>query len=340
MRLGTYRRVASQQPRAWRFVLPLLLLVALAGCSNRTGGGNPFLAADRVPPPSTRALPAGAVQPYYQGQPLPVTPQAFPQQPVTQQPVTQQPFTPAPIGPAGVAPGAGYAPAASPQLGPPVGFPQGAYQATPQPTFATQAFSASGRVTQAGVEPPVGVPSDNLAARVAPPPVMPIPAASLGPAQPVPAAYAPAASLSQSQTWAVQPVAYHQLAPQAQPAAPPFSPAPQTSDGLPWNSGSAPRPAAVAAPATALAPAARPSAFAAPPPRIRLQGYPAPQLQPVAADARANIGRVQITELPPHQSQPHQPQPHQPPTLPTASAASAGYDDGFRPRRVGGLSQN
>jgi hypothetical protein len=50
----------------------LVVLVAAAGCKNSsTGTFNPFPAAARVPPPSTRVLAPGASQPYYPGDPLP-----------------------------------------------------------------------------------------------------------------------------------------------------------------------------------------------------------------------------------------------------------------------------
>lgn len=43
------------------------------GCRSTSSGiGNPFLAPDRVAPPSTRAIAPGQAQPYYQGDPLPV----------------------------------------------------------------------------------------------------------------------------------------------------------------------------------------------------------------------------------------------------------------------------
>ena len=52
----------------------IALALGVAGCRSSSSGiaGNPFLAPDRVPPPSTRALLPGQAQPYYQGDPLPV----------------------------------------------------------------------------------------------------------------------------------------------------------------------------------------------------------------------------------------------------------------------------
>jgi hypothetical protein len=48
-------------------------LLAASGCKSTSSGvNNPFLAPDRVAPPSTRVLAPGQAQPYYQGDPLPV----------------------------------------------------------------------------------------------------------------------------------------------------------------------------------------------------------------------------------------------------------------------------
>ncbi len=45
----------------------------VGGCRNQSGGmANPFLAPNRVPPPSTRMIAPGTAQPYYPGDPLPV----------------------------------------------------------------------------------------------------------------------------------------------------------------------------------------------------------------------------------------------------------------------------
>jgi hypothetical protein len=55
--------------------IALALISSASGCKNQQTAGiaNPFLAPNRVPPPSTRALLPGQAQPYYQGDPLPVT---------------------------------------------------------------------------------------------------------------------------------------------------------------------------------------------------------------------------------------------------------------------------
>jgi hypothetical protein len=55
-----------------QFVGVLTAAAALAGCRNQTGGiTNPFITADKVPPPQTRVLAPGTAQPYYQGDPIP-----------------------------------------------------------------------------------------------------------------------------------------------------------------------------------------------------------------------------------------------------------------------------
>jgi hypothetical protein len=53
-------------------------LVGAGGCSHKTGMSNPFLAPDRVSPPSTRVIAPGTALPYYQGDPLPVMQSAAP----------------------------------------------------------------------------------------------------------------------------------------------------------------------------------------------------------------------------------------------------------------------
>jgi hypothetical protein len=57
----------------WRLACALVILTTAAGCKNQTSGQftNPFLTADRVPPPSTRVLAPGTAQPYYPGDPAP-----------------------------------------------------------------------------------------------------------------------------------------------------------------------------------------------------------------------------------------------------------------------------
>jgi hypothetical protein len=54
-------------------ICALFVAILATGCrSTSSGVNNPFLAPDRVAPPSTRVLAPGQAQPYYQGDPLPV----------------------------------------------------------------------------------------------------------------------------------------------------------------------------------------------------------------------------------------------------------------------------
>ncbi len=59
--------------------LALSLLAMLCGCRTQTASlTNPFLAPDRVPPPTTRTLVPGTAQPYYPGDSLPNSPVVVP----------------------------------------------------------------------------------------------------------------------------------------------------------------------------------------------------------------------------------------------------------------------
>lgn len=80
----------------------LAVVVTALGCQTRGGQAafsNPFVAPDRVPPPTTRALVPGTAQPYYPGDPVPVLQSAVPtpQQPLVAAPtVAPAPITPIP----------------------------------------------------------------------------------------------------------------------------------------------------------------------------------------------------------------------------------------------------
>lgn len=53
----------------------VLVATGMTGCKNQSTGTftNPFITADRVPPPQTRVLAPGTAQPYYPGDPMPGT---------------------------------------------------------------------------------------------------------------------------------------------------------------------------------------------------------------------------------------------------------------------------
>lgn len=81
-----------------RRVLCTLIVCLALGCRNQSLPlSNPFMAPDRVPPPSTRTLLPGTAQPYYPGDPVPNSPAVG---------------IPAPVGPPGTTsgPAQGYVP--------------------------------------------------------------------------------------------------------------------------------------------------------------------------------------------------------------------------------------
>lgn len=57
------------------WIVALAYLSSAAGCKNQQSAvaANPFFGPNRVPPPATRSLLPGQAQPYYQGDPLPVS---------------------------------------------------------------------------------------------------------------------------------------------------------------------------------------------------------------------------------------------------------------------------
>jgi hypothetical protein len=68
------KRVKGIHPKVNRAATCAFVAALVAGgCRSTSSGiGNPFLAPDRVAPPSTRAIAPGQAQPYYQGDPLPI----------------------------------------------------------------------------------------------------------------------------------------------------------------------------------------------------------------------------------------------------------------------------
>jgi hypothetical protein len=103
-----------------QFLGVLMAAAALVGCRNQTGGiTNPFITADKVPPPSTRVLAPGTAQPYYPGDPVPGAVPAG--TPVIGAPVATPGFVPSTTMP-------GYAPAgAAPAMTTPPGGWGGTY---------------------------------------------------------------------------------------------------------------------------------------------------------------------------------------------------------------------
>jgi hypothetical protein len=250
--------------------LGLVALTALAcalfgvcGCShNQTGISNPFLAPDRVTPPSTRVIAPGTALPYYQGDPLPVMQSA--------------------------APGTTTAPTIA------VAAAAATPNAAPAPPVEPKKIAFS-------KEPAVSVPSDDNSLRFElpkppepePAPVAPIadtrgpPAAAPAALGVIPAVYtgaptsgqpmnnvAPAAAIVEPAS--TSPWRSPQIAPAAPPAA--YAPVPLPY-GAPPGYVSVP-PTAVAPPSAEVTLRAVPSPPPAPvessTPRIRIPGYPAP----------------------------------------------------------------
>ena len=287
------------------------ITLMMAGCANQQGISNPFTTADRVPPPTTRALAPGSGQPYYQGDPLPPMPP------------TGQQLRSAPV----------------------------TFAAAPQPATVEPPTPSQGVVQVAHNEPAVAIPTDSSDLRLAyvpPAPPTPAPVAQPRPIQPQrTVAAAPAArevvAIPAARQVAAEPRPVQLAvvnAPGAnrpglsQPSLPQFSESARSADGLPWVSGSAPRSApqpvqVVAAPV--VSPNVAPSGLvrvASAAPRVRLPGYPAPQqtfVTPATAGPVASpaMGRVQITELPPQTYMQPSPRP-----------SSSNPTDGFRARET------
>lgn len=95
----------------------LLAIPALWGCRGSQGAGNPFLSADRVPPPAPKSILPGSAVPYYQGDPLP--PMAAP--PQTAWPPGQTPVNSSVYGGGGV--GGLQQPPSYPSASQPAGYP-------------------------------------------------------------------------------------------------------------------------------------------------------------------------------------------------------------------------
>lgn len=300
----------------WRAALLVagVLLVSGSGCSNQqTPLANPFLAPDRVPPPTTRSLAPGTAQPYYPGDPLPAIGSAITPPAAT---VTAAPATPAPPVAAGAA----------------ASLPGNA-TASAQPAPGTPAVAVAN-------EGPVAIPGDDAGLRFAlptpaPPQVVPAAPVAAGPPvqfaaapvqQPVqPALYAaPASPAMPAGQFAYQPVDPAQLGPWRAPRIA-SAPAAPTRASLAVSSAPvappvvvAPRPelqVASAQPGMSVrlrpVPSPAPDTELSPTPRVRLPGYassfqqpvvPAGAVQPATYVAPAPGGgvvqTVQITSLP------------------------------------------
>jgi hypothetical protein len=168
-------------PKSIAAAVVALALLSAAGCRNPSGGvANPFLAPNRVPAPSTRALLPGEAQPYYPGDPLPVM--------QSQNGAAAENTALAATDP--------QIPSASENLkwGAPKTAPQAIAVAAPAQQPQPQAIAATTQPTTASAEPSVAIPSDGddlrFATQPAPEPQQLTPPA----AAPIAAQTAPAAN--------------------------------------------------------------------------------------------------------------------------------------------------
>lgn len=141
------------------FVTALLVVGGCRSSSSSGLAGNPFLAPDRVAPPSTRAIAPGQAQPYYQGDPLPVmqSSTAPPASAMAAAPSTTETLSSTGRSLAWNTPGAGV----------PQSLTAGQWPASPTPATISR-----------GNEPAIAVPADSDSLRFAlPAPVNPDPAA-------------------------------------------------------------------------------------------------------------------------------------------------------------------
>lgn len=264
-----------RHPNSLRAILAIALVVCaiVPGCRNQSGGiGNPFLAPNRVPPPSTRMIAPGTAQPYYPGDPLPVM-----------QSSTQAPGAAV----AGAAAGTQWKSPIAPTNGTPASAAP-----TPSPPVA---FSN---------EPSVAVPSDSESLRFAlpsPPPAQePAPITPVTDATPLPTNASASPTAAAAPTSGVIPAAYNQPANAAAPSSgilpgattaaatsnaawrsPQVAPTSQSQPGQPYY-GVPGQPVSPAVAPSSMGvqlravPSPAPEPVDATTPRIRLPGYPTP----------------------------------------------------------------
>jgi hypothetical protein len=280
-----------------------LLAIIVGGCRNQsTALSNPFMAPDRVPPPSTRAIPPGTAQPYYPGDPLPATQSSAP------------PAAPAPV----VAQQSPANPALAKSAESPVSVPSDNGQLRyplPQPQPVAPAPQPS--VAAAPLPPP---PSIAVTPALAAPSVAP-PAT---PNVPSPITQASYTETSASSTPAIQPPIDLAHGPWRQPQIPQSSTAPVIAQiappALTPPSGAAQQVAGPSMPVSIRAvPSTVPSVVTSEPPRIR---FPSAITSP--APVSPGVPQtVQVTPLPSDLMR-----------TATAPQAASTNSDGFRPRGI------
>lgn len=159
-------------PNTTRIATCALVLASLAvgGCRSSSSSGlagNPFLAPDRVAPPSTRSLAPGQAQPYYQGDPPPIM------QSATAPPANAVAAVPAPSTAETLSETGRTLAWNTPGAGVPQSIASPQWPASPTPATITRSD-----------EPAVAVPTDNdslrfaLPAPINPEPAMPMSAAA------------------------------------------------------------------------------------------------------------------------------------------------------------------
>ncbi len=325
-----------------RSALLVALVVAMLcsiGCSSQqTPLANPFMAPDRVPPPTTRTLAPGTAQPYYSGDPLPTMQSAVTPTPAA--PIAAAPAVAAPVMASFTVPAihAEQTLAANEQV---VAIPDDGQSLrfalpTPPPTQVIPAAPV--------VNVPASAPVQLAAAPYVPPTVQPVqPAVYVSTPTPVASGAGPTIDPTQLGPWRAPRV----IAPpvvQSQPAPMPVAAVPMMPQGA---VAVAPQPTM----SVQLRPVSSPEPGLSPTPRIRMPSYassfqpPSLPNEPAQAVAYATppanggtVQTVQITELPasvPNVTGGMAVEPVAAPTMATASQptyiASAG-GDGFRPR--------
>jgi hypothetical protein len=285
-------------------IAAISFLSSAAGCKNQQSAvaANPFLSPNRVPPPSTRALAPGQAQPYYQGDPLPVSQNGVaPPNAVAQ--ASAEAAMPSADGLAWGSPGNAAAvpnAAPTPMSSPPTSSP-------PSPSVV------------ASNEPTVAIPDDGSSLRFAPPTGVSAEPQAFTPSNPV--------ALASTQ--------------QPPTNVPPTLPSPASSQGISQaaytepviTSSQAPAPSPWRSPQIAPASSApnynEPQTFAAQPMGQPLAANMPPSLPPYYSTptiAAANTMEVQMREVP----SPPMPRiriPGYDTSVPTVGSA-----DGFRPR--------
>jgi hypothetical protein len=309
-------------------LVAMAFLLGAAGCKNQSGAvaANPFLGPNRVPPPATRALLPGQAQPYYQGDPLPVSQNGNGQPGTTA--VAQTPAEPempsadgnlAWTTPGGVPPSAnaGPTPPSATPVSPP---PTSSVVASNEPTVAIPGDENSMRFalpTAAPAEPRPFTPNNPVALTSTQPP-------SVGQQSTALQLPAPPSSRDVMQAAYTEPVITNSQTP---------TPSPWRSPQVAQSSLTPPTLSPTTLAPTTVAPASNniPQPIAAQPMGQPLAFNAAPSLPPNYATpqtATANTMEVRLREVP----SPPMPRIRIPGHDASSAVPTIGSTDGFRPR--------